>query len=872
MNPPKWMTSFLRLICHEDLRETVEGDLHQLFQKALTQYGWLIASLAYLFNTIQFIQPFSFNSPQYYRSIYQTYIRVILRSIRRKKMITALNVSGMSIAFLVSITIFTHISHELSYDQYHKNSDRIYRLTYQFQNQSGYDIHWARVNQGWVNELPQSFLEVESLVRFQSFRSRDVKVGGKSFRENHAYAVDKTVFDLFDFESVGGSLSRSLEPYTAVLTTSTAKRYFGAKDPIGETISISSDSGEKESHIVTAVIKDPPSNTHLPITLLTSINSEKDRKGWAYTYVLLREPQDVETLEREMPDFIAKHETIDAANKFSFTLQPLTDIHLHSHLSREIVANGDIKNVIIFAFVAMFLLVIASVNFINLNTIQSMDRIKELGLRKCMGATKGELKTYFRLEAFVLSLASAVLALAGFAVGLNYFEKFIGHALVFRYSELVVLVLVVLTVMSTISALISNQLLARMNFNRLASWLTISFGYKDVKKRILLGLQFSVLLLLISSMVIMQRQFNYMTQVKLGYNKEQLLVLRNNSREVMRKYENLKLELKKIPGIQDVTAIMQMPSTAVKDQGLVTVDGDPETRLSADIQVVDINATEVLEMEFLSGEGLPQHLRQKTDLPDSILWKDLSLRDRAYVINESASKSLGWGNPDDAIGHEIGWTIGSFTLKQGPITGVIKDFHQEGLSEKIRPLIMTYESLWTPNILVKIKTDNVFDLHNTIEKYWQETFPNEVLELNYLDQELDRLYSTEKKQLQLISAFTFTAILIAFMGLYAMIAYSIKLRLKELAIRKVLGSHWSDFAKLLSKEYLVLAVVSMFVVFPATHWIMSNWLSNYAYHIAINGTGFVSSGVLLLLIILITLTYQIIRNGNINPTLVLKSE
>ncbi len=865
------MTRLLRVICHENLLVAVEGDLYQLFQKHLDTRGRLIASIIYFLNILQFMQPFSFKSPHYYRSVYQTYIKVILRNIKRKKLITALNVSGMSIAFLIAITIFSYVSHELSYDRYHQNADRIYRLTYRYQNQSGYDIHWARMNQNWINQIPSAFPEVEALVRFQSFRQRDVKVGEQNFRETHAYAVDKQVFDLFDYTLVNGSLDESLDPYTAVLTTTTANRYFGEKNPVGETIYVSNDAGEKEAYMVTAVVEDPPSNSHIPITLLTSINNATDRIGWAYTYLLLKENGNIDDLSNKMPEFISTNQTLQAGEELTFHFQPLTDIHLRSHLSRELVANGDIKNVIIFVSVGFFLLVIASVNFINLNTIQSMDRIKELGLRKYMGATKGELKTYFALESLTLSFISAIVALICFLLGLSYFEKFIGQPLVFHYSELIGLVLLLLIAVSLVSAVISNQLLTRVNFNRLANWLTASFGYKDPKKRILLGLQFSTVLLLISSMIVMQRQFNFMSQKKLGYNEEQILVLRNNDRDVMRKYETMKSELKRITGIQDVSAIMEMPTDAVKDQGPVSVDGNPQPSISADIQVIDLNATELLEIEFLAGNGLPQFLQEKTDQPDSILWQKFGTKDRAYLINESAAKGLGW-SPDEAIEHEINWAIGNFALQKGPVVGVIKDFHQESFAEEVRPLVLIYEPLWTTNILVKAQTNDVFELHQAIEEYWKKTFPNEVLELTYLDQELEQLYLSEKKQLQLISAFTFTAILIAFMGLYAIIAYSIKLRLKELAIRKVLGSHWLDSAKLLSKEYLILVLVSMGVVYPITFWIMNNWLSNYAYHIFINGTAFLIAGAMLLLIVFLTLFYHVTKNENSNPTLVLNSE
>ncbi len=869
--PPKWLRSVLASICHEDLLEAVEGDLFELFTQHQSKYGRVTASFFYLFNVIQFMQPFSFNSPKFYRSIYESYIRVILRSMKRKKVTTAMNVFGMALTFLVCMAIFSYVSHEMSFDKYHQNADKIYRATYRFQNANGYDIHWARMNQGWVNELPNSFPEIDKLVRFQSFRTRDIQIGSENFRENYAYAVDKEVFDVFDLEIIAGSKAESLTPNTVVLTTSTAHKYFGGEDAIGQTMEISNDYGVKEIYKVTAVIKDPPSNTHLPITLLTSINSEEERAGWAYVYLLLKDKANIQSIQEQMPEFIADHESLEEGDQLTVNFQPLTSIHLHSQLSREITTNGNIKYVVIFIFVGLFLLIIGMVNFINLNTIQSLDRIKEFGLRQSLGATKGEMKIHMVLEALVLGLFSVAIAFVGFALGLNYFEQFVGHRLVFSNIEMILGLIALAIVIAFFSAFITSISMMRIDFRQISNWFKLSSNHKSVQKYILLGLQFSAMLLLITSMVIVQRQFSYMTQKNLGYNGDQILVLRNNNRDVMRKYESLKNELKQLSGVLDVTAVMEVPSVPVKDQGPVTVLGDPENTISADIQIMDLNATDVLGIEFLAGGQLPQYLHQQFDLPDSILFEGFETKQRAYLINESACQKLGW-SPEEAIGKEINWSIGEFSLKHGPVMGVIKDFHQESLNEKIRPLVITYEPLWVRNMLVKINTDNDFAMHSSIEELWKNTFLDQPLEISYLDQEIENQYQQEKKQLELISAFTFIAILIAFIGLYGMMAYTIKLRIKELAIRRVLGSNWLNALRLLSREYILLALASMLLIFPLAYWLMTGWLANYAYHISINGTGFLLSGGLLFLLIIVTLTYQITVTTNTNPSTVLRGD
>lgn len=869
--PPKWITKLLHRICHEELIDSVVGDLFQLFQKHKDKYGGFTASFLYLFNVLQFLQPFSFRSPNFYRSIYQTYLQVIFRSVKKKKLITAMNLSGMTLSIVVFLYIFSYLSHELSFDQYHKNADRVYRVTYRYQNADGYDIHWARMSQSWVNELPNSFSMIEELVRFQSFRTRDVKVGNDNFRENFSYDVDPGVFQLFDLQIIEGDKSPLDNPYSVVLTQKAAEKYFGSKTPIGELIEITNDLGISEKYTVTALIENPPSNTHLPIHLLTSINDEKDRTGWAYTYVLLKTGGSLESIESGISEFLNTHEPLNEGDKISLHFQPLSSIHLQSHLSREIIPNGNINQLIIFGCVGIFLILIASVNFINLNAIQSLDRLKEFGLRKYLGASKNELKTYFKLEALLLGLFSSMLAFGVFLFGLDFFQQFIGQVLEFSFYHMAIAIVAILIMLMILSAVSSGLLLSKSNFSQIVNWFSTSVGYNGLQKRVLLVIQFCMVLMLISSMYIVKQQFTYMTEKNLGYNQNQLLILKNNNRTVMAQYELLKSELKSISGIEDVSAIMEMPSVAVKDQGQVTILEDPELTISADIQIVDMNLIDVMELELVSGESIPIHLRESKIEVDSILWEKFTSKERGYLINESACKLLGYA-PDEALGKNINWTIGGFSLNHGPIYGVIKNYHQESLIEKIRPVIMTYEPLWLRHILVKAKGQELFDLHQRIEGYWKNRFPNQALEISYLDQEVEKLYQSEKKQLQLISFFTGIAIIIGFMGLYAMMAYTIKVRIKELAIRRVLGSDFIDQLKLLGKEYLILAILAMCVVFPLTYGIMNHWLTNYAYHISIDGISFGLAAMLLIGIIISTLIFQIIQFGKMNPNLALKTE
>ncbi len=806
--------------------------------------------------------------------MFRSYLKVILRNIRRKQLSTSINLFGMALAFAIAMAIYAYAAHEMSFDQYHAKADRIYRVTYRFQNNSGYDIHWARMSQDWINELAEEFSEVERLVRFQSFQPRNVNVDDDAFREENAFAVDQEVFELFDFQFIEGSAADALaNPYSVVLTEATAKRYFGDSNPIGKIIKVGGDDGAKSDYTVTGVIEELPPNTHLPITMLTSINSEQDRTGWAYVYLLLNDPPAIDGIEARSKEFVASKTDLQAGEELTLHFQPLTSIHLDSQLSREIVPNGDKQNILIFVLAAIFLLVIASVNFANLNVIQSMSRSKEIGLRKLLGGTIGNLKGYFFLEALMLCFLSLLIGSVLFTIGLPYLEQFLGHTL--GYDPMIMFggLVLVMALVVIVSGAITGELTVRVKLmDALKGKLMSSARNGSIIKKVLVGVQFATVLLLIVTSLIIQRQFAYMQDKKLGIDHDQVIALMNNDRQVMKNYRMIKTQLKQLPGVKDVSSIMQLPTSPIKDMGQVKVYDRPDLEVSADMQVMDINAPQLLNMTFIAGGSLPENLVRSQPVPESEVWDDFTTKNRSYLVNETGAKAMGWDNPADAVGKRIDWSIGDLSLKDGYITGVIADYHQESLKAEIRPLVMTYEPLWMPNILVKIENGANRQVRDEIANFWDKHFQESPLEISYLDQKLEALYQSEKQQLQLISGFTAVAVIVALLGLSGMIAYGLKLRLKEMAIRRVLGSRIIGIASLLGREYLAIAIGAMMLTFPAVWWLMSSWLDNYAYRISVDGTSLILASFFLVFLLVGTAAFYALRFQRINPASILKSE
>lgn len=654
---------------------------------------------------------FSLMLPKFIGGMFKNHIKIIFRNIIKKSLFSGVNILGMSAAIAIASAIFIYVSHELSYDSYHSKSDRIYRVTYRFNNQNGYDIHWARVNQPWINELPETFPEIEHLVRFQSFRPRNIIVGENKFREENAFATDAEVFDLFDFYFISGSPELALAtPYSIVLTRSTALKYFGNTNPVGKEIIILNEAGEKEVFTVTALIEDQPSNTHLPVTLLTSINREEDRTGWAYTYILLYENTQIEKITLGIPDFLESR-IRDSAEGLSIHFQPIADIHLHSNLSREIVQNGNYDYVIIFSLVAIFLLVIAAINFANLNTVQSYGRSKEVGLRKVMGADSAHLKRYFLLEAFVLTSISSMLGFGIVAVFFATLQNFIGHELQFDWSLFCLISILAVVMITILSGLYPAQVISRFSPVVALHGFTDHMFKGSRLRRLLVGLQFVISIGLVSSTLIIHKQFSFIYHHNLGYDHDQVLAITHLPEEVTTSYETLKQRLKRIPGVDDVTAVMEIPTIPIKDEGRVQINGklDQDNLPTADLQIIDINALKVLGMELLAGTTLSESLKSVESVAgsDEDFLTYLADRRREYLINESAMELFGWSNPEEAIGNLISWSIGNISLKQGPVVGVVRDYHQESLKVKIDPLVMTYEPIWLHQVLVKIGGKNI---------------------------------------------------------------------------------------------------------------------------------------------------------------------
>ncbi len=806
------------------------------------------------------------------------YLTITLRHFRKNYRYATLNVLGLAIGFAACILIAVYVHYETSYENFHSKADRIYRATYRFQSEGDFGVHWARVPVDYVNELPNDLPEVEALVRFQNHEQKYLRIGNEKFRPKHAYMTDPEVFRVFDFPLLSGNPKTALVlPRSVVLTLTAARRYFGREDVLGREVLVAGGLDEKDlTYTVTGVMADVPSNTHLPVEMLLSYRDTDERSGWAYVYTLLREGPDLASLAAKLPDFVDKYNKTAGPQDVSFVLQALPDIHLDSDLAREIVPNGSRFYVRVFSVVGGFILLIALLNYVNLSSALALGRSREVGVRTVLGASPRQVMTHAWVEAIGYNLVAMVLG-SLLAYGLfPYFQALTGVELLIppiAFAGVLLLVSVGSGLLAGVYPawmLVSVRTLEAIKNSSTFALARRTGGFNG--KRVMVTLQFATSMLLIASALVAYDQFCYLHQKNLGLTTEQILALPNLPNAVTERYDTFRERVAQLPGVQQVAACMEVPSREIRDSGPVLVEGvsdDPQTAPMMDMQVIDSGFVNLMKLQLLAGEGLayPPFATGASGKAYNV-----TNRPRSYLINETAMRQLGWSTPQEAIGQRISWTIDGFQLATGPITGVVKDFHQETLRNAVDPTVMTYEPIWLRTFLLNLETQNISATVAEVQQVWDELFPAYPMEYHFLDDLYERLYTRERVQLQLLSVFSGLAILVALLGLFSLTAYTLRTRVREMAIRRVLGANLIVLIRLVGREYLGVLLAGGLLALPLSYWAVTRWLQGFAYRVEVSmGWYVLTLGVVSALLLLIV-GWQTRLSTADNPAEVLRGE
>lgn len=791
----------------------------------------------------------------------RNYFTVAIRNLLRQPVYSLINVVGLAIGIAACMLIVLYIQDELSYDRYHPNADRIYRIVDDIES-GGQTIRTAGSPLSWAPALKQDYPEVEQFVRMRGTGStwlfhRETT----QFYEKKVIWAEDGLFDLFDIPLVAGDPKTALaEPFTIVISETMAVKYFGREEAMGQIMGVDN----TYEFRVTGIMRDMPANSHMRPDMFTSYSSLATirsfyRENWEdhdnfYTYIQLRENTNPDDLEARMPDFLERY----AGDKYRESgvvlrpsLQPLVDIHLYSQRESELEPNGDIRFVVLYTLIAFLIPLIACINFVNLATARSAMRAREVGVRKVLGANRTQLLGQFLGEAVVMAAVAMVISVILVELALPAVNTIAGKHLIFPLSNGLVLtaiafgtIVIGLVAGSYPAVYLSGFLPTEVLKGSLKSG-TRGLGLRKV----LVVVQFAMSIFLLVSTAVIYDQIEFIQTKRLGFNKEQVMVLPVTGDTQRRNTSVLKERLSQLPGVLGVATASGVPGMRVVPIMAVRPDGmSPEDHLMMATLYADEEFLDVMEIDLVAGRNFS---------PD---WGTDSTR--GFLLNETAVRYLGWGVPGDAIGRRFERV--SFTNRVGRVIGVVRDFHLRTIHEEIEPIVIMTSS-YHIYLLIRVEPDGISATISRIGETWRNVDASFPLEYTFLDEDFDRLYRDDRRLGEVFAIFAVLGAFVACLGLLGLASFSIQQRAREIGIRKVLGSSISSVVVLLSKDFMKYVLLGNLIAWPLAYFVMTRWLQNYAYVADLNFAWFVVGGVLALVIAWLTIGAHAVAASRRNP-------
>lgn len=790
----------------------------------------------------------------------KNYFKIAIRNLWKNRAFSFINILGLSIGMTACFLISLYVSFELSYDTFHTKKDRIYRVVTDIKTPSetikASGPSWA------VPPHMNDFPEIETAVRVLNdvilFRKDNIK-----FNETESLWADADFFSVFDYKLLKGNpLTALKEPFSIVLSESSAKKYFGDNDPIGQTILITDDAYPST---ITGVMEDIPENSQIQGDVLVSMTTitQKFAEGvddqWGnygpFAYLLLTPGTNAEDLENKFPAFLEKWNgkgMEESQMHATLFLESLNDVYLKS--DRGGFVTGNINNVYIFSIVALFILLIACINFINLTTARSSERAKEVGIRKVVGAAKFQLARQFLGESVIICLIAFLLTLVVSSLLLPSFNQLAGKTIshgIFENPQYLLLLFSTAIGIGLLAGIYPALVLSSFKPTIVLKGRFATGTKGNYLRKGLVISQFAISIALIIGTIVVYSQMSYMRNLNLGFEKDQILVLDTNGDKSR---DALKQAISNLPNIKDVSLSSSVPgggnSSAYSE--IENVKGDLQVA-NLDLYFVDFDYISLFDIQVTAGRPFSRDFKTDTT--------------QAMVLNEAAVKMFGYSSPEQAIGKRFKqWG------REGKIIGVIKDFHFQSLKNPIKPLSMRIEPSRNDYLSISVSATNLTATMAVVEKEWGEIIPNKPFSYYFLDEFFSRQYKSEEQFGQLFLNFALLAIFLSCLGLFGLASYSTMQRTKEIGIRKVMGASVSNILNLLSFDFLKLVVVSFFVAAPFSWYFMNKWLIDFAYRTTISWWVFIVAGVIALLIAVITVSFQALKAAITNPIKSLRTE
>lgn len=817
--------------------------------------------------------------------MFKNYLKIAFRNLLKNKSYTFINIFGLALGIACCVLILLFVRDELSYDRFHEKGKRIYRVFTDI-NFSGKELSIATTPPPMGPALSEDFPEITNVVRFRQAAKTLLSYEKKRYYEKEVFFADSSLFRMMNFPLLKGDPETALaNPFSMVITGETARRYFGDTDPMGKIIRYQN----KYDFIITGILKNIPQNSHIRFDFLGSYASlyeieDENFNVWhritdVYTYILLPEKSHAAELDKKFPGLVKKYMGDKGENitdMIKFHLQPLGDIHLHSDLDNEIADNGSAAYVYIFATIAAFVLLIACINFMNLATARAMDRAREVGMRKVLGAYRLQLIKQFLGESVLMSFLALILAGCMVELALPFFNAISAKTLAIDYTNDVTMLLI-LPGIALLTGLLSGSYPA----------LVLS-GYKPVLvlkgaslhslmsrkrgglrrlnlRRVLVVFQFTISIALIAGSLIIYNQLQYFKNRPVGFDREQIVVIPVRDPAFAGRYQVLKNQMKQNPGVINASALAATPGKNEASLGTFVIEGESGEE---DIQMfylpADYDFLRTFGIELIAGRDFSQ---------------EFGSDDReAFILNESAVKRFGWRLNDSGesganhVDSPIGKKLRRGKTREGRVVGVVKDFNMFSLQEKIEPFVFYIDPVLFQSLAVKISSQNVSATLQALEEKWRGFYPGEPFEYSFVDEDFESHYRSEEKFSRIFLSFTGLAILIACLGLFGLVSFTVQKAAKEIGVRKVLGASVSNIVVLMSKDFLKLIVLANVLAWPVAYYAMNTWLEDFAFRIKIGIDTFLLAGGLALFIALLTVSYQAVRAALANPVESLRCE
>jgi putative ABC transport system permease protein len=803
----------------------------------------------------------------------RNYFKTAWRNLRRQKGYAGINILGLAIGIASCLLILQYVSFELSFEDFHANKDRIYRVQQDRYDKGKLSTQWAAGAYGVGNAFKETIPEIEDYVKVVGRGELLTEINNRTIKIKSVFYANASFFKVFTYPLISGDASTALkEPFTTALSEKTAKTIFGTADVVGKTIQFN----RKRNYTITAVYKDPPVNTQLRPDILLSYVSFVQLQGpdnnpetaWTWdgclTYLLLQKGADAKKVEAKFPPIVDKHvgELMKRFNaSVTYSLQPLTGIHLYSHYISEPGVNGDGNTVYLLLGIAFFIVIIAWVNYINLATARAINRAREVGIRKAIGSQRKQLVAQFLTESALLNAFALVLGLLIVLVSIPGFNALSGQQLSFS-----------LFARPDFWLSLAGLFLAGVFFSGLYPAMVLS-GFRPIEvlkgkmtattggsllRKSLVVFQFAASLFLLIGTLAVYNQIQYMRKQSLGLNIDQTLVVYppivGVDSTYMQKLTAFKQELARQSNIGNVTVSTSIPGEAVgwNAGGIKLVGADESTQQQYRVIGVDYDYVKLYGLKIIAGRAFSKEYG--TDV-------------RSVIYNREAAELLGFTNPADAVGKKI-----DFWGEQYTITGVVENFHQQSLREAFEPLILRLMPDASGYLSVKTTTAQSSATIAAVKKQWDAFFTGNTFDYFFLDDHFNQQYKADQRFGQVFGLFTTLAILVACMGLFGLASFTTLQRTKEIGIRKVLGASVPGILKLLYKEFAILLIVAFLVAAPIAWVTISKWLQGYAFRTSIHWTYFALPFIVIIIIALATVSFQSIKAAVANPVKALRTE